>query len=568
MSCNNCNTTKQCSCKPVNCGCPFELETKCVRFTGNCDTGNLGIKKGEHLESIICKIDNVIEEVREEVENPITNINVGDGSPSSIGVFNRYDVIEDKYEFKSLNSNSLKISENEGTIYIDTISEDFVKTFYVNSKYTGDEELGTLAKPYKTFGGAKAAYIGTGTYYAPEFLGAKIVIFGESTNTTIENLNVLGLNLEVQEGSSLIYTGTDEYFYDMTVLQNELGGLGSQTQNITIVLTGKGTLRSYQLLFKVIASGQDYSDNSNKYNRLDISGLLVESRYNFSEFSSGFVKSDSSSWELPGRPTYFYSGPVEKGAILILGDGISLGNNRSRSTAQFKDCSIVSWTQIPLILEDFGWVIINSPGVIIHHSPNNLYNIIEESIVSGNVIQEDPLNTNYPATFKQGLSTIKLRNGARLEADGELKNTGNSITRAENIFEFEGPNAVNLALRLGIKSLGTGGEWAEDFIKMDNVNHSITINNSYYQRDFYPYSASKKFINSPFNPFTNIFAVNNTFAYALNDEVDLTANNKRSVTNIFGNSVIDSLRTFDVAPTSPKGYKYKLNGDDTVYTVS
>lgn len=568
MSCNKCNTVKQCTCEPVNCGCPFDLETKCVRFTGNCDTGYLGIKKGEHLESILCKLNNVIGGVIEEVENPITNINVGDGSPSNIGVFNQYDVAEDKYEFKSLNSNSLEISENEGTIYIETISEDFVKTFYVNSKYTGEEELGTLAKPYKTFDGAKSAYIGTGTFYDPEFLGAKIVIFGESGNSTTENLNVLGLNLEIQEGSNLVYTGADEYFYDMTVLQNELGGLGSQTENITIVLSGKGRLISTQLLFKIIVSGQDYSDTSNKYNRLDISDLMLESRYNLEDYISGYEKSDSSSWELPGKPTYFYSGPIDKGAILILGDGVSIWNNRNESTAIFRNCSIISWTQIPLIVEDFGWVSIDTTGVVIFHSPYSFYNIVDESIVSGNVIQEDPLNTNYPATFKQGLSTIKLRNGARLEADGELKNTGYSITRAENIFEFEGPNAINLVLRLGIKSLGTGGVWAEDFIKMDNVGHSVTITNSYYQRNFYPNSVSKKFINSPFNPFTNIFAVNNTFAYALNDEVDLTANNTRSVTNVLGNTVIDSLRTFAVAPTSPKGYKYKLNGDDTVYTVS
>ena len=72
MSCPNCNNNNNCPscpscptcpsttpnecCPEEQCGCKIELDSKCVRYTGN-DLPCLGVIEGERLESILKKAD-------------------------------------------------------------------------------------------------------------------------------------------------------------------------------------------------------------------------------------------------------------------------------------------------------------------------------------------------------------------------------------------------------------------------------------------------------------------------------------------------------------------------------
>lgn len=61
MSCNNCNTNTcnpcDCTCTPIECGCPFYVESlSCIRHDG-ADLDCLGLSTGATLEQIILAIE-------------------------------------------------------------------------------------------------------------------------------------------------------------------------------------------------------------------------------------------------------------------------------------------------------------------------------------------------------------------------------------------------------------------------------------------------------------------------------------------------------------------------------
>lgn len=71
-----------------------------------------------------------------------TEVYKGETTPPVVGNVN--------FEFKTLNTNSLQLTEVGNDIFIDIIPSFEGTDYYVNSLYTGAEEKGTPSKPYKT----------------------------------------------------------------------------------------------------------------------------------------------------------------------------------------------------------------------------------------------------------------------------------------------------------------------------------------------------------------------------------------------------------------------------------
>ena len=134
----------------------------------------------------------------------------------------------------SITSDTLEI-ENTGTTFNIEVPDDGVKKFYVNNLYTGQTSNGTELKPFKTVAQAITAYIGTGTYMAPQFQsqGAKIIV-KRSGNIYVlsDSLLVRGLWLEIEDGATLqTNISNTEYLVDFTQIPNEYTG----SFNINIV---------------------------------------------------------------------------------------------------------------------------------------------------------------------------------------------------------------------------------------------------------------------------------------------------------------------------------------------
>ncbi len=94
-----------------------------------------------------------------------------------------------------INSNNLEIIKDvDGTININNVDSEAL-AFQVNNTYTGDDELGTITKPFKDIPQALVAYVGSGTNIAPENDGVQIKVqagdpYNFTGNFVYKNLNI------------------------------------------------------------------------------------------------------------------------------------------------------------------------------------------------------------------------------------------------------------------------------------------------------------------------------------------------------------------------------------------
>lgn len=158
------------------------------------------------------------------------------------------------YKFKKLKSTdgSVVLTPDEDSINI-TLSPvviGSIKTFYVNSSYTGTDADGSITRPFTTFDAARTAYMGetspgvpTTDILNPQYKGSKIIL--QTGASTAVNPTMNGLVLEFQNNSILTYTGNDDYMFDTEVLYSLLTPnptTGDIPTDIKVTLTGKGGL--------------------------------------------------------------------------------------------------------------------------------------------------------------------------------------------------------------------------------------------------------------------------------------------------------------------------------------
>ncbi len=111
------------------------------------------------------------------------------------------------FNLKSLASNFMTISESEdgNTINLDSVPSASNLSFYVDVNSVAETETGSLSSPFKTLNKALDSFIGTGTWYNPQYKGYKITLLSACSlldvagddydayiNLDINNLDVEG----------------------------------------------------------------------------------------------------------------------------------------------------------------------------------------------------------------------------------------------------------------------------------------------------------------------------------------------------------------------------------------
>lgn len=111
------------------------------------------------------------------------------------------------HEFNTIDTEDFEIKETAGVLSINFVKTNDAPKFYVNSGYDiggTAPETGSLAKPFKTLAPALVKYIGSGTAEAPQNFGAEIVVQKGIGYTFTGNLNVAGLTIRFEQGTSFV----------------------------------------------------------------------------------------------------------------------------------------------------------------------------------------------------------------------------------------------------------------------------------------------------------------------------------------------------------------------------
>lgn len=241
--CNNCQNTTcyQCNqptlCVTNDCSCPVkDLSTDCILYTGD-DLACSGIKNKTILTDLIQQLDEFICNLTGQ---STVLISVGTGTSIYKGVdlqgrkeirtikvnnlgTTGYDLVKPLeldtnggvlIPSKKIDSDSLLIADSGTTLKIDIPSFSPLRIFYVNTSYTGSQELGTRIKPFKTLKNAILAYIDAtngGTHLSP--VNNNLVQIELLSNVTADSttpLSVNGLNIQ-GNGFTINMYHTQEY---------------------------------------------------------------------------------------------------------------------------------------------------------------------------------------------------------------------------------------------------------------------------------------------------------------------------------------------------------------------
>ncbi len=153
--------------------------------------------------------------IEEENEKNYTISNIGEG----ISVYKESNTEGNITTFSLRKFNSvgfsISLSLDGNSINIEPTDSGILQ-YIVNSDYVGDEELGTIGKPFKNYQNALDAYVGAGiSNQAPINLGT-IIRIQKDTNIFVGSIAYTGLQTIVQSGASLkSLPSTGVYFCDL-----------------------------------------------------------------------------------------------------------------------------------------------------------------------------------------------------------------------------------------------------------------------------------------------------------------------------------------------------------------
>lgn len=261
---NPCNKCQPCTEVQQNCDCPItDLKSDCILFTEDLECSE--IEAGQTLTETIVQLDTAICDKISQLEDSINIISTGAGqviyngvdnlgrrkiksitktgnlitltsntddlafsidenalntfvenSQKTYSVSNLGDagegVLRDVQQntnditirSKKISSSTLTVTSDEEQVFIDTPISTSNLSFYVDVNSTSDLETGSLSSPFKTLNKALDAFIGTGTWYNPEFKGYKITLLSACSLIEVAgvgyngyvNLDINNLNIE------------------------------------------------------------------------------------------------------------------------------------------------------------------------------------------------------------------------------------------------------------------------------------------------------------------------------------------------------------------------------------
>jgi hypothetical protein len=279
--CNNGNIIPNCGCDkscntPINCGCRISTGAECITMNKDLECSN--ITKGKKLEDVLIEMDAYLCELLTAIEGvgSFSIANVGDQAEvfkgisgtgirqfrtiqslsENITVTQEEDTIDldfnitfpdptgvetvenacedgtsiiDSYTnntltLRGIKSDTIEVKEENGCIAINFPPPDIqdgIPRYIVNNLYTGDEELGTTGKPFKTIAAAVTAFLGGGSPDAPVNQGAFITIQKGNTYTHNGNFSYRNLNVILEEGAIVnCNPGIGNFAVDYDALNN------------------------------------------------------------------------------------------------------------------------------------------------------------------------------------------------------------------------------------------------------------------------------------------------------------------------------------------------------------
>lgn len=445
------------------------------------------------------------------------------------------------FNLRSLKSDTLVITENEDDISIETNVVE-LQDFIVDTRYASEtyEEKGTYAKPFKNLNNAILAYIGSGSRLEPEFERARILCIGGQSHNFTENLSINNLILEVEEGTSIRYIGTDLYPIDFRTLQTSSGGYGQQDRNLEITIRG-GKILTETLFAYIVHSGDSpFEDHAN---RLEVYNTEIVSTYKKEEFDETITRSDLSNWLSNSRPCTFYFGDVNEAMIISEGQEVvnTIRDNRNNKPLLVQGSILTCISQQVIKLKST-LATLNNTTLKHDYSSGGLdFITADDSALVGTILTESPLLSYELPNYKEDFCLISLEGSSTVYINDCVLNTNFSIIREESYYIME-DNNCDISITNSNTETGRGGLRANYFINIKDNNPNITLYNLELNRELDPLGS---FINSTLTSYTKGNIKNCNIIEELPDNIDLTRGNNFSVTNSFNNKVVESLQVFE-----------------------
>ena len=211
---------------------PTNHKPKIARI--NCEDGTINISKKEDGTLLVSA--NIPE---------IPEVNMANRGVDGVSLYEFFPIPKLHTFSKVFSKKGTVIIEKQedGSVSWDIPSFDYIKSFYVNTTYTGNDGDGSIIRPFRTFDDAVVAYKGSCGIENPGNKGAKIII--QSNTYTSVNPSINGLILELQNNSIFQYMGNSEYMFDTELIYPLIakGSLGELTKEILITVIGNGSIQ-------------------------------------------------------------------------------------------------------------------------------------------------------------------------------------------------------------------------------------------------------------------------------------------------------------------------------------
>lgn len=560
MACTDCN--KKTPCHKKKCGCKIKgLTADCVVYTPE-DLTCTGVRGNDTLENIIKGIDRAICEKLNGISGGGSLVNIGNGSKVFAGVntqgqsqirsftssdstitivegattidltaksstslvtfgtanpvyvgeningksqittledlsTSRHIPIYDSYvdgnhKFAGIISDTIDIQkESDGNIRIETpppFTDDGIPRFIVNNLYTGNQELGTASKPFKTIQNAIDAFVGVGTINNPENQGGFIIIQKGNNYNFTGNFTYRNINIIIEEGAIILHnpSSSDKSIMNITSLDES-----DNVQN-SVQLAKESSLR----LFGDGFINKGVTSTASVYKTIQLSG---------------------NEGEISMRSSY------KNGYSIIKGNADNEDFVRNTSAGLFTVSNVKLQSTLNSIIRSG------------RDSTVYIYEGVDLRIESSNA-------NVVPFEINGGL--CEMFNTLIMFAGNNTYDKG---------FSMQKERSFTTSLRMYRCTIQTDATVTELFKNenMDKGNPELVV----------------KYNNDRFGKIVDVFGVDdlsswNTIDFSYNNfesgnidvpGVDLTSNNQRSVNNIIGGDVINTLRVFTGRTTASAG---------------
>jgi hypothetical protein len=454
---------------------------------------------------------------------------VGNGD---IEVYKGFDATDNKHQIRNIKSDTLLITIDGDAIKIEAEEVDLggVRSFFVNNKYTGEDELGTVAKPYKTLDGAISAFIGNGNTIEPQFFDSRIIVQASATQEQFtSDLSIIGLKIEVQDGANIRYIGSENYMIDTRKIINNSNFVD---KTFRIEIYGDGIITSNK---GIIYSKGSESLDFIRYNVIIYGSISFSSYYKISTDDLVTIPVTKGTTEpviqTQNFDALFFNGDVMEFPVFVCDGDNSISSNISFGVGAKPSFRV--GTQVFLNVKNKGYFDgFNAEDIRFGYSQNNIghYGGLDESVQNG---ESNVLLPNENINF------IRLDSGF-VRINNFFATTAGTRTQVKNLFRVSdntSGDTTNLIIQ--------GGEFFSN-VQVDALISLESSINTYIFNDLFVNGASPLNFTIEYTgsgTLTNA-EINNCNISKISDNIDLTKGNSTNVSNRISSRIVESLRSY------------------------